>query len=108
MIAYQMIDVADSYLRQIRERGLEPADMTDREDPSADERLQHAGWMCERIKSFLTHMNDIGHPDGYPELIALLKAHTWLGFVQGVLWSRDVRSIAQMRDDNRPKESEAA
>lgn len=105
MIAHQMMDVAESYLRQIRELGLEPVDMTEREDPSPDEQLQHAGWMCERIKSFLTHMNDIGHPDGYPELIALLKVHTWLGFVQGVLWSQGKRTIRETRDDNRPKES---
>jgi hypothetical protein len=29
------------------------------------------------------------------------KAHRWLGFVQGVLWTQGIFTIDQLRDDNR-------
>ena len=30
------------------------------------------------------------------------KVNRWLGFVQGVLWSEHMRTVNQMREDNRP------
>lgn len=49
--------------------------------------LSHALWMCGEVKQLAsTNME---------------KASRWLGFIQGVLWTLGVYSIAEMKDDNR-------
>lgn len=49
--------------------------------------FSHALWMCEQTKIFAaTDME---------------KACRWLGFIQGVLWMGGLRTIDEMRDDNR-------
>lgn len=46
---------------------------------------QHTHWMCEEAQSF---------DDGE-------KAQRWLGFIQGVLWTRGICTIDELRDDVR-------
>lgn len=57
------------------------------------ESLEHAAWMCQQAISFVG--------EGRIE-----KACRWLGFVQGVLWCRGVRTIDEMRRDNMPEGAE--
>ncbi len=49
--------------------------------------LSHTLWMCEQAKTFVP--------------LDMEKACRWLGFIQGVLWMAGVRTIAEMRDENR-------
>lgn len=51
-------------------------------------RLAHVTWMCETAK-------------GYVLMGDREKAMRWLGFIQGVLWSDNVKSIDDMKEDNR-------
>lgn len=57
--------------------------------PQSLGQLAHARWMCVEAAT-------------NPEFTEG-KAKRWLGFVQGVLWSTGVRTIEQMKDDNRPQ-----
>lgn len=53
--------------------------------PSPNIALQHCKWMCVQIQT----MENID------------KAMRWLCFVQGVFWTLNIRSISDMRNDNR-------
>lgn len=57
--------------------------------PDTRGQLSHARWMCQEVLS-------------NPEF-SEGKAKRWLGFVQGVLWTTGVRTVEQMKDDNRPR-----
>jgi hypothetical protein len=57
--------------------------------PATDEEfLAHLHWMLGQMKERVQQ----GH---------LKRAFRWLGFVQGVLAARNLRTIAQLRDDSR-------
>ena len=58
---------------------------------SKQERVRHLMWMLEEI---------IRMPNDRFE-----KANRWLGFVQGSMWSLGIRSVDEMRDDNRSRVS---
>lgn len=58
-----------------------------RENDNPDS-LVHLKWMLLNIPLIM----DEGKID---------KANRWLGFVQGVLWSRRILNINEMKDDNR-------
>lgn len=97
MTSEQMRAVCETYLAEFAELGIEP-----KENNGAVHflgQLTHAAWMCDRIPLFLDRMDD--QEEGDPSL--LIKAHTWLGFVQGILWMAGLRTVQQMRDENRPK-----
>jgi hypothetical protein len=47
----------------------------------------HILWMCEQTKSYAAQDME--------------KACRWLGYIQGVLWMSGLRTISEMRDDNR-------
>lgn len=49
---------------------------------------RHVMWMCQKV---LDHIED-GKLD---------KANRWLGFIQGYLWCENIRTIHDMRGDNR-------
>lgn len=49
---------------------------------------KHLTWMCGQATGFLSG----GHVG---------KAMRWLGFIQGVMWCNNMKSINQMRDDSR-------
>jgi hypothetical protein len=51
--------------------------------------LDHLEWMTEQIPKFLA--------EGRKE-----KANRWLGFIQGSLWSKNIYTIDQMKEHNRP------
>lgn len=55
------------------------------------ENFRHCAYMCDKIIS-----GELSRD----------KAMRWLCFVQGCLWSLGVKSIAQMKDDNRSPLSE--
>lgn len=71
----------------VKDLGVEP-ERASMETPPLDAHFakKHVAWM-------LLQMPDAaGNPDRF---------NRWLGFVQGVLWVLGVRTIGQMRDDNR-------
>lgn len=60
--------------------------------PSQD-CVKHIMWMCDKAW-------DILH-EGKDDPSEMEKAMRWLGFIQGWLWCENIRTINQMRDDNR-------
>lgn len=82
MTAQQLIEVSERYRQSARET-LENANLQDMEPA-----LPHLHWMCEEIQALVLS----GQLD---------RAHRYLGFVQGVLWSMGQFSISEMADHNR-------
>jgi len=65
---------------------------------SRESRLDHLRWMCDEIPGFCQN----GQPfETDSSISGREKAMRWLGFVQGAFSSMGVRSIEDMRDDNR-------
>lgn len=56
--------------------------------PPQKEALEHASFMCGEIRKLVAQL-EYG------------KAHRWLGFLQGVLWTHGIYSINDMRAHNR-------
>ena len=90
MDSNQVREVANEYIAQLNthQDGIpaKRANTGDRFMPQ-NERKKHLAWMLEEI---------INMPDDKFE-----KANRWLGFVQGGMWSLGLRSVDEMRDDNR-------
>lgn len=57
--------------------------------PHFSETYNHMLWMTWQIPGFLE--------EGRKE-----KANRWLGFIQGALWAKDIYTIEEMKDHNRP------
>lgn len=55
----------------------------------SDADLDHVEWMTKQIPDFLAA--------GRKE-----KANRWLGFIQGVLWAKEIYTIEEMKEHNRP------
>lgn len=51
-------------------------------------KLSHCCYMIDKIEGFVA-------------INRIQKAHRWLGFIQGVLWSEKFFSLSKMRRDNR-------
>lgn len=86
-----IVAVADHYASMLVTRAGWVVEDCDADTPRG--RLAHCRWMCGRIRAMLTQ-----------EVVLeadVQKANRWLGFVQGVLWSEGVLTIAEMRDHNR-------
>lgn len=64
---------------------------------SPKRRLEHAAWMCEEMIRTL----DASEAAAIDQDSLHEKVNRWLGFVQGILWVTGMRTIEQMRDDNR-------
>ena len=96
MIALQVVHVCKKYAAILDGLGAKPVN-----NPRADSReakLDHLRWMCDEIPGFVSN----GQPFETDSSIAgREKAMRWLGFVQGGLSSMGVRSIDEMREDNR-------
>ena len=54
-----------------------------------DETISHVLWMLCKIPEFI----EAGREE---------KANRWLGFVQGVLWAKEIYTIEEMKEHNRP------
>jgi hypothetical protein len=78
------------------------AEARDGPAPDVYAQQQHARWMCQEVLRFHPS-HRIGEPPPDPKEIraAFEKAMRWLGFIQGVLWSTGVKTIDEMREDNR-------
>lgn len=81
--------VLRSYDAHLKELGHEAARCEKPSAPDTRSQLSHARWMCQEV------LSNSEFSEG--------KAKRWLGFVQGVLWSTGVRTVEQMKDDNRPR-----
>jgi hypothetical protein len=64
------------------------------EPPHDTDILSHCLWMCEQILDQKRNMS-------------LDKAMRWLCFIQGCFWSLGIRSILDMKTDNRSREVSA-
>lgn len=89
MQAEQITNLAIKYQGILKARGHQSS-KTDTSviAPSPDAKLNHTLWMCYQIP-LLTNQQE------------LEKATRWLAFVQGVLWSYDIETVDQMREDNK-------
>ncbi len=89
MKADQIVRVTIKYEDLLANKNViaERQDMSSTRITSA-QRLSHSLWMCKEIRFLVEN----GHID---------KAERWICFVQGVLWCEGLRSINEMRDDNR-------
>jgi len=56
-------------------------------------RAGHMLWMCKTIPVFLQ--------EGRWE-----KAMRWLGFLQGAAWAMHVRTVEEMKQDNKPEDAD--
>lgn len=84
----QLVTVAASMADQLREHHDPQRAPTDQPGAPRDRQRAHCLWMLEQIPALV-------------EENRLEKAHTWVGFAQGVLWSLGHHSIDQFRDANR-------
>lgn len=86
----------EKVLKKYRERlascGLEPVRHPTEAIPTSKESaLAHCLWMIGEAEKFLQ--------SGDEE--SVLKAHRWLGFIQGVLWAFQVFPVDDLKADNR-------
>lgn len=81
----KILEVCSLYLKK-----LDNVDITPIEEVFKSE---HVKWMLTQVPTFLL--------DNRKE-----KANRWLGFIQGALWSKNLYSIEEFKDHNKPsKES---
>lgn len=76
-----MIEVLENYIRRLNI-------IVPISESTGGTRLQHIRWMCERTKEFIKQDK-------------LDKANRWLGFIQGVLWTRGIFSIDEIQGHNK-------
>lgn len=57
-----------------------------------DDISYHTEWMLRQIPKFLKEKRRE-------------KVNRWLGFIQGVLWSKNVYTLEEMKDHNRPQKN---
>lgn len=82
------IKMADTYVSLLASVGIEPQQIKKHDHvPVKYYRLRHIMWMSQQAKEFALSGN-------------VVKAQRWLGFVQGVLWSHELRSVDDLRKDN--------
>lgn len=82
----QVIRVLDKYTLDFQ-RIVKPEQWpTNKPNPDEFQALEHALWMCEETRKFARY--DVE------------KAMRWLGFIQGVLWTTQGKSIDDMMVDN--------
>lgn len=97
MNAAQLKETLTNYRTQLANHGLS-AQTPQRCDTSQrsvvrPERRRHLLWMIDTLLADLKHAPVDVDVSG--------KANRWLGFIQGVLWADEYRSIDEMREDNR-------
>ena len=83
MTSDQIKKVCKKYDEKLIELGIE-----NKQDNETFGSLNHIKWMINEIPFFLEY--------GDKE-----KSMRWLGFIQGVLWSKEIYSIDQMREHNK-------
>lgn len=88
MTLEHVLQVVQKYEELLSDEGYEPGRWEERAVPSSSEALSHVLWMLGEMRKHI-------------EAQETEKVMRWLGFVQGVLWTTDVYSIDEMRDDNR-------
>lgn len=84
----KLLEIIELYIELL---SVYPAEELPRYDeyPATDEEfLSHLHWMLVQMRERVQQ----GH---------LKKAFRWLGFVQGMLAARNLRTIAQLREDSR-------
>ena len=87
MTPEQVVAVIESYEGELSKLASSERSATNIAGPDDRTAVAHALWMCEQAKTFVP--------------ADMEKAARWLGFIQGVLWMAGIRTIDEMRDDNR-------
>ncbi len=87
MTPEQVVTVVEKYELELKKVVSALRISPETKDPLDAPALAHALWMCEQTKAYATTNME--------------KASRWLGFIQGVLWTKGVFSISDMKDDNR-------
>ena len=78
--------IAEKYELQLKQLHIKASRQTHKKLGSL-KALSHALWMCGQLRS--------GMPKEDME-----NACLWLGFIQGILWTRGVYTMEQLRRDN--------
>ena len=86
----KILEVAEKYRLLLQDHGITSATRCPNVQFSNFDSitLSHCYWMIQRINYFLGKDK-------------IEKANRWLGFVQGCLWCTKIRTIQEMRNDNR-------
>lgn len=58
----------------------------------------HIAWMMEQLEQHCWDWTELAGQDG---VWTNDKKMRWLGFIQGYLWANQMRTISEMREDNR-------
>lgn len=91
MKSQQIIDLMDSYELKLGMPAVELIGQNQKYyELSSLDVLKNAQYMAGRIKQ-LTGSGD------------LEKANRWLGFLQGIMWTQNIYTINEMRNQNRPE-----
>lgn len=80
----QILNICEKYDNILIELGVDQA-LRETDVPGS---LKHIRWMLTEIPKQIS----LGKSE---------KANRWLGFIQGVLWIKDIASIRELKDDNR-------
>jgi hypothetical protein len=63
-----------------------------------DDDDAHIAWMMEQLEQHCWDWTELAGQDG---VWTNDKKMRWLGFIQGYLWANQMRTISEMREDNR-------
>lgn len=78
--------------------GLGASSVENQKAESREGKLSHLRWMCDHIVGLVRTDQPF---DTDTSISNREKAMRWLGFVQGAMSVLDIRTIDEMRDDNR-------
>jgi hypothetical protein len=85
-----VVQVCQKYAAILKDMGAVP--FKNREDKTREGQLNHLAHMCNHT---------IVEIQGASTPAEVEKAMRWLGFIQGGFWALEIRTIDQMREDNR-------
>ncbi len=107
MTTAQLISIFHKYDDILGEEllGGDPQRCADRDGSAPDvySQQQHLRWMCQERGADLTRLlyrkpNEVS--EGEIQKVKE-KAMRWLGFIQGTMWATGVRTVGEMRVDNK-------
>jgi hypothetical protein len=90
MTSDQVVNVCQKYALLLKDMGAVP--FQDRDAKTREGQLNHLAHMCNHT---------IVEIQGATTPAEVEKAMRWLGFIQGAFFSLGIRTIDQMREDNR-------
>jgi len=90
----QFLTLLKFYDKTLADRDIAVIDASDIAEQSATQELGHLRWMLQQmLNSTDPHLNEKFKQERI--------VNRWLGFIQGVLYSNQIMSIKQLRDQSR-------